>query len=181
MLTDMVTEIKSDMELENARRKSLTCKYCNKVYSSNAGITKHVRHNCDDCKRANFKIIIDLDRFKSYIDLVINLWVRIQTISFTMERINWASTKPKLMLKYPQKNYTYQVYKNEARSSVLDILNRFFDLPMSLLMDDVSIEMINENKQLIGLVNDSISSDDTLFMNEFAEKLGLNESKSDSE
>jgi KilA-N domain len=174
VLTNSLDEIKNRENEENERRKSLTCQYCNKTYSSNSGITNHVRNNCDENKKAKFCLNIDLDRFVLFIDTLEENWTDVkEDYDFTLQKVNWESDKPKLKIKYEKKSYTYHIYKNTSRIKICNLLNNKYTIPINLLLSSPSSQYAEENKAIHCLVSDFYRNEDALMIDNFKQKLGI--------
>jgi hypothetical protein len=134
-------------------------------------LTNHVNNKCEEKNKKQFVAIIDFDRFKQYIKLLVNNWDQYkQEYKFIATLLEWDSNKPKLRISYSStKMYVYHIYNNSSRCKVLNILNKKHTVPMNLLMDPNSYEMFTNNIELINTINDSLDFEADLLADEFRE------------
>jgi hypothetical protein len=146
----------------------LRCEYCNKKSPSASAAVKHMEA-CRDMAGREFKAVISLSRFMSYVELMDNY-----VIGVDLTMIDWSSDKPKLLVEEPGFAGTFNIYLNESRWRMVRLLNKHVYLPMNMLLSKKSLKMFNENQSTLQLMQQYFSRDiDFSFEEEFKDKLGL--------
>lgn len=160
--------IVQNLQIQIEKINEMNCDYCNKRYSS-AGITRHLK-NCPDKKIYDFKALILLPRFMSYIELINEYEIE----NIILELKEWTSNKPCLIIKKLNKSYSFNIYLNESRWKVIRFLDKYISIPLTLLLSENSINMFQENEKNLELIQQYFNSDiDFTLEQEFKQKLGL--------
>ena len=154
-------------KLDNLNK--LACQYCDRRYCSIAGVVNHINNKCEEKNKMKFLAVIDLNRFRAYIELLVENWDTFkQTYGFSMKLIDWNGDKPKLQItKKNKKEFTYFIYKNSGRAKVLNILNEKKTLPINLLIVDDLFEMFKNNQSIISIIEDFYKYGAGLMADEF--------------
>ena len=178
-LTNNTKILKSTANKLNSKIEELnklSCPYCNRSYSNTSGLTNHINNKCEENRKQKFLAIINLNAFKKYINLLINNWDELKdTYKFTMKKINWNTDKPKLLIICKnKKELTYHIYNNSSRAKIVNILNKKKTIPINLLIDVNTLEMINNNNLIIEAIIDFKKYEVDLFADEFADILNEN-------
>jgi hypothetical protein len=160
--------VTEELKTEIKKINNLRCNYCSKVYSSPIGLTRHLKR-CPDKELAEYVILLDLDRFVAYIELLNEYELE----DLELELIDWESNKPKLSIESGEK-YTYNIYLNSSRWKVARMLQTYFHLPFELLLSEDSFAMVMANKKYLKTLMRGLNKkDDAPLREEFKEKLGL--------
>ena len=127
-------------------------------------------------KQEEFNIIIDLDNLKTYVKVLIDNTLDFKaTFKFNIELLNWDSCQPIILVKYPKKSYDYLINENEMRIKFLELLGENHKLPMNLLLDGPSNQMLKNKKPIISLLYKYLKhNDDKLYEYQLTNELGLN-------
>ncbi len=161
----VANNLKSQIDKLNEFR----CNYCNKRYSSPAGLTRHLK-NCSDKNMCDFKAVIRYDRFLSYIELLNEY--EIEGIKISLE--DKDTDRPLLCVFKNKKKYKYNIFLNESRWKVIKMLEDYVDFPLELLLSENSLKMFRENEKNYKRIYASLNNDiDFSLEEEFKEKLGL--------
>lgn len=107
-----LNKIKDTLEKQVENLNKFICKYCNRRYSSTTGLTRHLNTNCTDKMNKEFSLTIDLDKFKSYIELLEDY--KIEDFDYTFKFKNWDTDVPTLII-YNDYKYLYKINLNESR------------------------------------------------------------------
>lgn len=145
-----------NQQLEEIRNndRALTCKYCSKKYSSTAGVTRHVNNHCDEKCMHDFVSVVDFDKFKAYINVIVDNGTEFE--SFKMETDSWDSDNPILAIVFngSPKKYRYHAKKNSSRRKVLAYINKEYSIPVDLLIDASTLNLFQENQDIAIMFSD---------------------------
>lgn len=162
-------KIKDELKNQINNLNQFTCSYCNRRYSSTAGLTRHYK-NCTDKSMCEFKAVLNFEKFLKYVELLSEYVL--ENINITLSDTN--TDKPILSLTKNEKTYKYNVYLNNSRWKIVKVLEKYIDLPLELLLEESSLKMFQENKAYYKTIYKSLDSEvDFCLEEEFKEKLGL--------
>ena len=137
---------------EKIRLKSLTCKYCNKTYSANSCITKHCNNHCEEKNKALFIAVIDIDKLKAYVDVLIDNTPDFNNkFKFNIRRYYWNTSKPIIRVFSPKHTFSYLISENHMRFKFLKFIDKVRHIPINVLLDKSSKCMLENNKLNIPL------------------------------
>jgi flagellar biosynthesis chaperone FliJ len=180
-LSNQVEEYKTQLNtLENAvetlrtqitNLNKLHCDYCNKRYSSTAGITRHLK-NCPDKKISEYRMLVPLDKFQAYIELVSESY-ELEGIEFKF--VDWDSDKPTVKVKKDAKRYNYRIYLNSSRWKLLKLLQEYICIPIETLLSENCFIMYKENADIFKIIKYNLhdNNGDTSLEVELKIKLGI--------
>ncbi len=136
--------VKNELKIQLERLNEFTCKFCDRRYSSTAGLTRHLK-NCVDKEMRNMSLNIDFDKFKAYMSLLTGYAAN--DFNYELKTEDWAGNDPVLIVKNREthKIVRYNAKYNEQRWKAVKLLQKRVYLPVQLLLDESSCKFMDDN------------------------------------
>jgi hypothetical protein len=165
-----INKVKEELGKQVDKLNKFTCSYCNRRYSATLGLTRHLNGNCVDKMMNDMCLVIDLNKFKSYLELLDEHEID----EYNIELSDWETDDPILRISTETKRYKFKVRYNESRWRAVKLLEKVLCLPLVLLLDAGSSKFVNENSSKIKTLYKTLNvEDDYLLEDELKHKLGI--------
>lgn len=129
---------KKDEELLDIKTKS--CRYCNKLYKTPAGLIRH--ENMCALNPPQFIAVIDYTKFKEFIK---NLdWKKIRE-EYAFRLFNLCFTNDVIEVKYKNYKKTFNISLNGDRWEFIKTMSEWFYIRISDLLDESSLNILKNN------------------------------------
>lgn len=168
-----ISRIKDTLKEQVDRLNEFVCSYCNRRYSSTAGLTRHLNKNCVDKLMREMSLTLDFTKFKSYIDLLMKYII--EDFNYKVNTKGWDTNDPVLIIFNDAKKYNYKIRYNESRWRVVKFLNKYINIPLTMILDEVATKFLEDNKPKLKTLQSSLSrqEEDYTLAEEFRMKLGI--------
>jgi hypothetical protein len=167
-----LNKVKDELKKQIIQMNKFTCKYCTRRYAATAGLTRHLNGNCADKMTREMSFLIDLQKFKRYIQVLDEHKVDGFNLEFTMNE--WDSDSPELVIRCitNSKKSAYNIKYNERRWRVVQILQNRIKIPLLELLDESHKPVVTDNtSKIIEMARHIQNRNDTILDEEFRELL----------